>query len=151
MTDMPTKELKDCEAWLCYAWGETDVPTARFAFNADDIRQFAIEEWLGSDDDPQLFDFMSDWQSQDWRDGCLEYTFEIGGIRVEKVFAMIQTSSTPAAPMGDVAAIIEELRDGIKWQPNISQNEIALRENAANLLLSLSAQVEQMKAERQEK
>lgn len=74
-------------AILCYAWGETDRPDACLVKTADEVRRFLIREAFGNDKDPMLAEWMKEIAEWDWReDGQLEWTFEIGGVRLEDVF-----------------------------------------------------------------
>ncbi len=73
-------------AILCYAWGETDRPEVCLAKTADDVRRFLILEAFGDDKDSTIGEWMQELAAWDWReDGKLEWTFEIGGVRLEDV------------------------------------------------------------------
>lgn len=80
--------------YLCRAWGETDLPVVAIAKSRDEVRQFYIDQWLGDENDagydgtPTLPGLMQEFDEHDWRDEPeITYTFEIGGVSVERVFA----------------------------------------------------------------
>ena len=83
-TVTPTTAVK--EVWLCYAYGETEWPCVVIASNREQIRQFVIDEWLGDSDDEQLPEIMERIDAYDWKDGTLEWRFEIGGVKISKVY-----------------------------------------------------------------
>jgi hypothetical protein len=80
--------------YLCRAWGETDLPCVAIARSRDEVRQFYIDQWLGDDKaadydgTPTLPRLMEEFDEHPWQDGEeISYTFEIGGVSVERVFA----------------------------------------------------------------
>lgn len=79
-------------AYLCFAWGETDKPSAQIVFNRAGVRQFIIDEWLGSEDsvngsyEPALPEIMTEFDDHDWEDEPeLQWEFEIGGVSIKQV------------------------------------------------------------------
>lgn len=71
---------------LCFAWGETDAPYSFIAKTVEEVRQFIIDQWIGDEQDPYLSDLMKEISDHDWfNDGELEWTFEIGGLRLQDV------------------------------------------------------------------
>lgn len=82
----PTVTMNVKEVWLCYAYGETEWPCVVIASNREQIRQFVIDEWLGDSDDEQLPEIMERIDAYDWKDGTLEWRFEIGGVKISKVY-----------------------------------------------------------------
>ena len=93
-TVTPTTAVK--EVWLCYAYGETEWPCVVIASNREQIRQFVIDEWLGDSDDEQLPEIMERIDAYDWKDGTLEWRFEIGGVKISKVY-----NAAPIPPEGE--------------------------------------------------
>lgn len=88
------------EAWLCYAYGESDRPSARFCRTLDDLRAFLVDEWFGDPKDPELDGLMEELNGRDWSDEPWKVEFEIGGVTIDKVGAW-QASAT--APIADEA------------------------------------------------
>jgi hypothetical protein len=101
------------EAWLCKAWGETDIPAATFAMKRDDLRAFIVREWLGDedaldgDDEPSLPRVMDDLDSHDWSEPW-DAEFEIGGLKIERVSAWVAAIGAAGEP---------QPREGWKWVP----------------------------------
>ena len=84
---------KGFDAFLCRAWGETDLPSAELVLDWEGVRRFMIREWLGAEDatdydgtvtlDRLKEDF--DEHEADMRGGTFEVEFEIGGVSIERV------------------------------------------------------------------
>lgn len=75
-------------ALMCYAWGESDAPVVMLARTAGDVRQFIVEQWLGDSEDPDLPGILAEVAKHDhYEEGPKVWTFEIGGVRLEDVFA----------------------------------------------------------------
>jgi hypothetical protein len=94
---------RNAEGFLCYAWGETDLPVALFAADRSGVFRFFVCEWFGDPKDPGLPAAMEQLDSHDFREGPLEWTFEIGGVRVERVYgyeALTAASVEPRAAEG---------------------------------------------------
>ena len=73
------------QAYLCKAWGETDLPSASIVNSLRAARSFLIAEWLGAEceeADEAIEQMQQCWLDE--REWALE--FEIGGISVERVF-----------------------------------------------------------------
>ena len=86
--------------YLCFAWGETDRPCAAIVSDRAAVRQFLIDQWLGKECeelDAAMARFDADSDDGDAWDGMdsIDWQFEIGGVRITKVFAI---AAAPAAP-----------------------------------------------------
>lgn len=75
------------DAWLCFAYGETDMPSARFCYTRSQVETYLCEEWFGSSEDTDLPWRMKEFDEHDFNDKRLEWEFEIGGIWIERVVA----------------------------------------------------------------
>jgi hypothetical protein len=102
--------------YLCYAWGESDWPVAAFAADWSGVRHFIIEQWLGDadaqdyDGTPTLVRLKEEFDAPEWdMVDSLEWTFEIGGVRITKVFD-VSATAPPAAP-----ALTEPSEDARKF------------------------------------
>lgn len=81
------------QAFLCRAWGESDLPAAELVPDWDGVRAFMVREWTGSedataDDGTNYLDELKeefDRHEEDERGGPYEIRFEIGGVSVERV------------------------------------------------------------------
>lgn len=81
------------QAFLCRAWGESDLPAAELVPDWDGVRAFMVREWTGSedataDDGANYLDELKeefDRHEEDERGGPYEIRFEIGGVSVERV------------------------------------------------------------------
>lgn len=87
------------DAYLCRAWGETDLPAVELVHDEAGIRAFMVREWLGREDARDgdgtltLPGVMEGIAGNDWEDDPVwNIEFEIGGVSVERV-----TGFTPAA------------------------------------------------------
>ncbi len=75
-----------CVDILCHASGESEVPGVAIAKNRDQVRAFIIGQWCGAEGE-ELDEAMAEFDSHDWDDEpWLEWTFEIGGVRLEQVY-----------------------------------------------------------------
>ena len=73
--------------YLCYAWGESDKPVAAIVPDRDGVRRFIIAQWLGDEDSDELPGIMEEFDAPEWdMIDTLEWTFEIGGVRITQVF-----------------------------------------------------------------
>lgn len=88
-----TTEPKYFDAFLCRAWGETDLPSAALVPDWEGVRAFMVREWLGEEDatdydGENTLDRVKagfDEHEEDQRGGPFEIVFEIGGVSVERV------------------------------------------------------------------
>lgn len=81
------------DAFLCRAWGETELTSAEIVEGWAGVRAFMVREWLGEEDatngdggntlDQLKADF--DEHNEDQRGGAYTLEFEIGGVSVERV------------------------------------------------------------------
>lgn len=88
--------------YLCFAWGETDRPCAAIVSDRAAVRQFLIDQWLGEECeelDAAMARFDADSDDGDAWDGMdsIDWQFEIGGVRITKVFAIAAAPAAPAA------------------------------------------------------
>jgi hypothetical protein len=91
------------DAFLCRAWGETDLASAELVTDWEGVRRFMVREWLGevhatNDDDSVVLDqikidFEVHEEEHNGRGGAYEIEFEIGGVSIERVCAF----AAPAA------------------------------------------------------
>lgn len=89
----PSEQAKAFDAFLCRAWGETDLPVAELVTDWEGVRHFMAREWLGEDDAPNLdgestLDTLKedfDAHEADQRGGPYSIEFEIGGVSIERV------------------------------------------------------------------
>jgi hypothetical protein len=85
--------VKAFDAFLCRAWGETDLPSAELVPDWEGVRRFMVREWLGevhalNDDDTVVLDQLKedfDAHEEDQRGGEFTVEFEIGGVSIERV------------------------------------------------------------------
>lgn len=90
--------MKRTTAFLCYAYGETDMPCVRLANSGEDVAQFIVDEWLdGNSDNPELQPIMAEFVDHDWDEGPMKLEFETGGVTIERVFASLPDSVEVAA------------------------------------------------------
>jgi hypothetical protein len=86
-------EAKAFDAFLCRAWGETDLPSAELVAGWEGVRRFMIREWLGEQDATDYDGTVTldrlkeefDEHEDDMRGGAFEVEFEIGGVSIERV------------------------------------------------------------------
>ncbi|WP_020722912.1 hypothetical protein [Variovorax atrisoli] len=82
-------EPKAFDAFLCRAWGETDLASAELVTDWEGVRRFMIREWLGREDEETLLQIKDDFdrheEDHNGRGGAHEITFEIGGVSIERV------------------------------------------------------------------
>ena len=98
---------KAFDAFLCRAWGETDLPSAELVTDWEGVRRFMVREWLGEEDatdydgtvtlDRLKADFEE--HEKDQRGGAYEVEFEIGGVSIERVCGF----AAPGAAIGSDA------------------------------------------------
>jgi len=96
---------KAFDAFLCRAWGETDLPSAELVTDWEGVRRFMVREWLGSEDETDYDGTVTldrlkadfDEHEEDQRGGAYEVEFEIGGVSIERVCGF-------AAPGAAIAA-----------------------------------------------
>lgn len=67
-------------AFLCEAWGETEVPGVAIVYDLEGVRDFFVRE-VGGDDIPTLEQL----EEHDWEEPW-EVKFEIGGVRISDVY-----------------------------------------------------------------
>jgi hypothetical protein len=70
---------------------------ALFAADRSGVFRFFVCEWFGDPKDPGLPAAMEQLDSHDFREGPLEWTFEIGGVRVERVYGYEALTTPPEA------------------------------------------------------
>lgn len=86
-------QRRSAEGFLCYAWGESDKPIAQLVRTRDEVLAFFVAEWFGEKPEAMCAENREQWDEAvaqfdgDW-DGLdsTEWHFEIGGVRVTKVF-----------------------------------------------------------------
>lgn len=86
-------QRRSAEGFLCYAWGESDKPVAQLVRTRDEVLAFFVAEWFGENPEAMCAENREQWDEAvaqfdgDW-DGLdsTEWHFEIGGVRVTKVF-----------------------------------------------------------------
>jgi hypothetical protein len=93
MSNTTKPDVEAFEAFLCRAWGESDLPSAELVIGWDGVRRFMVREWLGAEDatdydgtvtlDRLKADF--DEHEEDQRGSVYEIEFEIGGVSIERV------------------------------------------------------------------
>jgi hypothetical protein len=93
--DVSVAGKRSAEGYLCYAWGETDLPVALFAADRSGVFRFLVCEWFGDPKDQELPAAMDRFDNHDFREEPLEWTFEIGGVRVERVYGYEALTATP--------------------------------------------------------
>jgi hypothetical protein len=80
---------KAFDAFLCRAWGETELPSAELATDWEGVRRFLVREWLGEEDEEALLqvhdDFVHHDENMDIKGGPFLIEFEIGGVSIERV------------------------------------------------------------------
>lgn len=112
------------DAFLCRAWGETDMPCAELVRDWDGVRRFMIREWLGEEDGEQLLQLKDDFDKHEEdmgrNGGPLSYPFEIGGVSVERVCGF---AHPPAAVHGQSAST-EASAGWLELQDDPRVNEI---------------------------
>lgn len=85
----PTAQEKAFDAFLCRAWGETELPSAELAHDWEGVRRFLIREWLGEEDEEALLQAKDDFEQYEedmgTNGGPFSIEFEIGGISIERV------------------------------------------------------------------
>ena len=77
-------------ALLCRAWGETEVPVLEAVHTTGQLRDFIVEAWLGSEDDPEVGSTLQQIEDHDFSAddaSKLQFEFEIGGVSFEDVSA----------------------------------------------------------------
>lgn len=93
MTDPIKPDVEAFDAFLCRAWGETDLPSAELVEGWDGVRRFMVREWLGAEDATDydgtvtLDRLKADYDEhiEDERGDLYEIEFEIGGVSIERV------------------------------------------------------------------
>ena len=160
---MPTTQPAQAEApaqakegFFGYVWGETDMPGAALLPNLAAVRQFIISEWLGDEESPDwqgqpiLPGVMQELESYEWAEegNIWEQRFEIGGIRIERVYFAVAASPQPAAQptQGEApsehAAFEAELRRQCFQQPTDEAYSLAWSMWKARAALASQPQAE---------
>lgn len=113
------------DAFLCRAWGETDMPSAELVRDWEGVRCFLIREWLGVEEEEELVQFKEDFDNHEadmgtsGNSGPFSYTFEIGGVSVERVCGFAHPAEAMQYQASDVArdVLAERCRqvDGEGW------------------------------------
>ncbi|MGQ3178856.1 MAG: hypothetical protein ACT6SC_14765, partial [Blastomonas fulva] len=89
------------DAFLCRAWGETDMPAVELVTDWEGVRRFMIREWLGEEDEEQLLQLKDDFDAHEEKmgrnGGPFAIEFEIGGVSVERVCGFGFTTPAQAA------------------------------------------------------
>jgi hypothetical protein len=89
-------DLSICfDAFLCRAWGETDLPSAELATDWEGVQRFLIREWIGEEDatdyegTPTLPGVKESFEEHEkdmgTNGGPFSIEFEIGGVSIERV------------------------------------------------------------------
>jgi hypothetical protein len=124
-------------AYLCKAWGETDLPSAAIVRSLDGVRAFLVEQWLGSadsaghDGEPILPAVMAE-MHEDWeREGqAFEWSteFEIGGISVQRVddAARASNGQAPAGAAPALARVILDAKGKAASKPYLTADKTKL-------------------------
>lgn len=116
------------DAFLCRAWGETDLASAELLDDWEGVRRFMVREWLGKEDEEVLLQLRDDFdhheEEHNGRGGAYEIEFEIGVVSVERVcgFASRTEQAAPSVASGvekewtevDLWAEIHRLRAAVK-------------------------------------
>lgn len=151
-------ELPNGLQYLCYAWGESDWPVAQFARTRADVVRFFQDQWFGEppeemhpDNRANWDDVMAQFDAPEWdMVDTLQWEFEIGGVRVTKVWECGRAAPVvaPAEPpsQSETELLIEELEvaaERITRYTN-SPND-GLMTAAADALRAFLAQGEQPK------
>lgn len=104
--------------YLCYAWGETDLPEVFIASNRAEVREFILHVWHGGTECESVDEAMDEFEAHDFaEDGLIEWGFEQGAVRIERVFnrGEWQSASThsalPIAPVVRASASEQLLAD----------------------------------------
>jgi hypothetical protein len=90
---VPEAVERGFDAYLCRAWGETDMTAAEIVRDWEGVRRFMVREWLGEEEATDhdgtntLERFKADFDEhcEDRRGGAYVCAFEIGGVSVEPV------------------------------------------------------------------
>lgn len=107
MTDTNSEQFPG-SVFLCYAWGETDLPVAKFARSREEVLQFMQDEWFGEKPETMHPDNLANWTSAvaefdapewDLRDS-VQWEFEIGGVRITRVFISGERVGSPVGDSG---------------------------------------------------
>jgi hypothetical protein len=89
------------DAFLCRAWGETDMPAVELVTDWEGVRRFMIREWLGEEDEEQLLQLKDDFDAHEEKmgrnGGPFAIEFEIGSVSVERVCGFGFTTPAQAA------------------------------------------------------
>jgi hypothetical protein len=75
-------------AILCRAWGETEVPVVEVVHTTKELRDFIVEAWLGSTDDPEMESIVQQIEEHNFAvddASVFSFEFEIGGASFEDV------------------------------------------------------------------
>jgi hypothetical protein len=104
MTDQPANARGE-QTYLFQAWGETDLPFAAIAVGRQQVQDFIVSEWLGDPESDEIPGIMQEFDAHGFGDGPLKWEFEIGGVRITKVYTHERTNeptpnARPAMPVG---------------------------------------------------
>jgi len=91
---------KAFDAFLCRAWGETELPSAEIVLGWEGVRRFMVREWLGKDcatdaDGTVTLDRLKagfDEHEAELESCAYIIEFEIGGVSVERVVGVSDTA-----------------------------------------------------------
>jgi hypothetical protein len=132
----PSIPREHVEGFLCYAWGETDLPEARLVRTEDEWRAFVVEAQWGpvalfdlDDEDQEAVAAQVAYIAHDMGDNNEgEIRFEIGGVSVERVtFDAAPPSGVQAATTSDHSYLLADLRYRARYlrQPEIATFRIS--------------------------
>ncbi|RIX74445.1 hypothetical protein [Acidovorax cavernicola] len=123
--DRPVERAFD--AFLCRAWGETDLASAELVTDWEGVRRFMVREWLGEEDatdydgevtlDRLKKDFDTHEEEHNGRGGAYEVEFEIGGVSVERVCGFAPGAAIGSDAAHDVLAERQRQISAEGWTP----------------------------------
>lgn len=110
---MSTHHVTPALGYLCFAWGESDHPVCAYVMTPAEVGQFFCDQWFGEqpetmhEDNRQQYDDAmemvnaerDDPNSWDGTD-IIEFTFEIGGIRITRCWDVSPAKATGSASHG---------------------------------------------------
>ncbi|MGJ7529813.1 hypothetical protein [Variovorax sp. GB1P17] len=102
------------DAFLCRAWGETDLPSAELVADWEGVRRFMVREWLGEEDDEVLLqirdDFAQHEEDMGTNGGPLSVAFEIGGVSIERVCGFAAKDGAVGHEQAGAVALLAQAR-----------------------------------------
>lgn len=111
MTDQPANARGE-QTYLFQAWGETDLPFAAIAVGRQQVQDFIVSEWLGDPESDEIPGIMQEFDAHDFGDGPLKWEFEIGGVRITKVYTHNRANEMPSSARPETVQPKEPERDG---------------------------------------